>query len=56
MSMISCNVTIGNYCVIAAHSFVNTDVPDYSIYAGIPAKKIGQVVEDEKEGVRFEYF
>ncbi|GLC82503.1 acyltransferase [Lacrimispora brassicae] len=56
MSMVSCNVTIGNHCVIAAHSFVNTDVPDYSIYAGIPAKKIGQVIEDEKEGVRFEYF
>lgn len=55
MSMIGCNVTIGKHCVIGAHSFVNRDVPDYSIVAGVPAKKIGEVILEE-DGVRFEYY
>lgn len=55
MSMIGCNVTIGKHCVIGAHSFVNQDIPDYSIAAGVPAKIIGRVILDQKE-VRFEYF
>ena len=55
MSMIGCNVSIGHHCVIGAHSFVNRDIPDFSIAAGIPARIIGKVVLDE-EGVRFEYF
>ncbi len=55
MSMIACNVKIGQHCVVAAHSYVNKDVPDYSIVAGCPAKIIGRVIEDEEEGVRFEY-
>ncbi len=54
MSMIGCNVKIGKHCVIGAHSFVNKDVPDYSIVAGVPAKVIGRVILEE-EGVRFEY-
>lgn len=33
-------VTIGNYCVVAAGSVVNKDVPDYTLVAGIPAKKV----------------
>lgn len=33
-------VTIGDYCVIAAGSVVNKDVPDYSVVAGVPAKII----------------
>lgn len=55
MSMIGCNVTIGRHCVIGAHSFVNKDIPDCSIAAGVPAKIIGRVVLHEK-GVDFEYF
>ena len=31
-------VTIGNFCVVAAGSVVNRDVPDYSVVAGVPAK------------------
>lgn len=54
MSMIGCNVTIGKHCVVAAHSYVNKNVPDYSIVAGVPARVIGKVVMEE-EGVRFEY-
>ena len=55
MSMVGCGVTIGNHCVIGAHSFVNKDIPDFSIAAGVPAKVIGKTVLGE-EGVRFEYF
>lgn len=55
MSMVCCNVTIGKHCVIGAHSFVNKDIPDFSIAAGIPAKIIGKVVLDENK-VHFEYF
>jgi len=55
MSMIGCNVTIGEHCVIGAHSFVNQDIHDFSIAAGVPAKIIGKVVLDGEE-VRFEYF
>ncbi len=55
MSMIGYNTTIGRHCVIGAHSFVNRNIPDYSIAAGVPAKIIGKVIL-EKKGVRFEYF
>lgn len=55
MSMVGCNVTIGNHCVIGAHSFVNRDIPDFSIAAGVPARVIGRVLLRE-EGVDFEYF
>ncbi|MDE6049624.1 MAG: acyltransferase [Paramuribaculum sp.] len=34
------NVRIGNKCIIATGSVVNSDIPDYSIAAGIPAKVI----------------
>jgi len=37
-STIMPNVTIGENSVIAAHSFVNKDVPDNEIWAGVPAK------------------
>ena len=34
------NVRIGKGCIVAAGSVVNTDMPDYSIYAGVPARLI----------------
>jgi acetyltransferase-like isoleucine patch superfamily enzyme len=42
-SVISKGTTIGHHCVIAANSFVNSNVPDYSIVAGNPAKLVGKV-------------
>lgn len=42
-SVIAMGVTIAPHCVVAAHSFVNRDVPEYSIVAGTPAKAIGKV-------------
>lgn len=35
-------VTIANGAVVAANSVVNTDIPPYEIWAGSPAKKIGE--------------
>lgn len=35
-------VTIGRGAVIAAGAIVTSDVPEYKIYGGIPAKKIGE--------------
>lgn len=56
MSMIGCNVSVGNHCVVAAHSFVTKDVPDYSIVAGVPARVIGKVEIDNDGNVDFKYF
>lgn len=38
--VITAGVTIGNGVVIGANSVVTKDIPDYSIYAGVPAKLI----------------
>lgn len=55
MSIINCGVTIGSHCVVAANSFVNSDIPDNTIVAGNPAKPIGTVVIAENGEVEFEY-
>ena len=55
MSIINCGVTIGSHCVVAANSFVNTDIPDCTIVAGNPAKAIGRVVIKDNGEVEFEY-
>ena len=41
-SIILAGVTVGKYSVVGAGSVVTHDVPDYCIYAGNPAKKIGE--------------
>lgn len=56
MAFINYGVKIGSHSVIAAGSFVNKDVEDYSIYAGTPAKKIGNVIIDEYGKVDLKYF
>ena len=48
-SIILPGVTIGEYCVIGAGSVVTHDVPDYCIFAGNPAKKIGENKEKMTE-------
>ena len=47
-------LSIGNHCVVATGSFVNTDIPSYSIAAGTPAKVIGTVII-ESDKVTFQY-
>lgn len=38
---IICGVTLGKYSVIGAGAVVRTDIPDYAIVVGVPAKQIG---------------
>ncbi|MBR5994333.1 MAG: N-acetyltransferase [Lachnospiraceae bacterium] len=42
---IVCGHTVGRYAMIAAGAVVTSDVPDYALVAGIPAKVIGKVDE-----------
>lgn len=39
-SVVMPGVTIGENAVVGAHSFVNSDIPDNAIAAGVPAKVI----------------
>lgn len=47
-AMIMPGVTIGKGAVLGAVSTANKDIPDYEIYAGIPAKRIGSRSKDLK--------
>ncbi|MDG6249480.1 acyltransferase [Methanocalculus sp.] len=38
-------VTIGEYSIVAAGAVVTNDVPPFTIFAGVPARKIGTVQE-----------
>lgn len=42
---IVCGHTIGKWSMIASGAVVTKDVPDYALYAGVPAKQIGWVCE-----------
>lgn len=48
-SIIMPGVTLGNYCVVAAGSYVNKSFPDYSIVGGTPAKLIRTLTPSEIE-------
>jgi chloramphenicol O-acetyltransferase type B len=48
-SIIMSGVTIGEGSIIAAGSVVTRDVESYSIYAGVPAKKIRNRFDTDKE-------
>jgi UDP-2-acetamido-3-amino-2,3-dideoxy-glucuronate N-acetyltransferase len=38
---IVCGVTIGQYAFVGAGAVVNTDVPDFALVVGVPARQIG---------------
>lgn len=38
---IVCGHTLGRYCFIAAGAVVTSDVPDYALMVGVPARRIG---------------
>lgn len=42
-TVVAMGVTIAAHCVVGAHSFVNRDVPEYSIVAGTPARVVGTI-------------
>jgi acetyltransferase-like isoleucine patch superfamily enzyme len=43
------NVALGQFCIVAANSFVNTSFPDYSVIGGTPAKLIRTLTANEIE-------
>lgn len=51
-SVIVKGVTIGDHCVVGALSFVNREIPPYSVAVGAPALIIGRVEVDEAGEVR----
>ena len=40
---IVCGHTLGAYCMIGAGAVVTSDVPDFALMAGVPARRIGWV-------------
>jgi acetyltransferase-like isoleucine patch superfamily enzyme len=46
---IVCGHTLGAYCFIAAGAVVTSDVPDFALMAGVPARRIGWM---SKAGVK----
>jgi acetyltransferase-like isoleucine patch superfamily enzyme len=47
-SIIMPNVRLGEYCIVAANSYVNKSFPPFSIIGGSPAGLIRSFTEDEK--------
>jgi acetyltransferase-like isoleucine patch superfamily enzyme len=56
LSVIAKGVKIGNHCIIGAFSYVDRDIPDFSIVRGQPSKVVGKVTLKENGEVDFEYF
>lgn len=48
-------VTIGNHCLVGAGAVVTKDVADYSIVAGVPARRIGTVHVLDDGQVKLEF-
>jgi UDP-2-acetamido-3-amino-2,3-dideoxy-glucuronate N-acetyltransferase len=40
---IVCGHSLGEYCTIGAGAVVTTDVPDYALMVGVPARRVGWV-------------
>lgn len=46
LAVIAPGVTIGDRCVVGAHSFVKHDVADRTVVVGTPARVVGRVIGD----------
>lgn len=55
-SVIQSGVKIGKHSVIGTNSFVNKDIPPFSIVVGTPSKIVGQVSLDKNGHVKLKYF
>ncbi len=53
--VIAKGVTIGDRVVIGAGSFVNRDIPAFTVAAGSPARPIGRVVEGDDGSIQLQY-
>lgn len=42
-TVVAKGVTVGSHSVVGACSFVNRDIPEYSVAAGVPCRPIGRV-------------
>ncbi|MCE5284743.1 MAG: acyltransferase [Pelosinus sp.] len=51
-SVVLPGVTIGRHCVIGANSVVNTDISDYSVAVGAPAKIVKRYNSKSQSWVR----
>lgn len=51
-TVVAKGVTIGNHCVVGACSFVNRDIPSYTIAFGIPCRPVGHVEINESGDIR----
>lgn len=49
-STVLAGVTIGDHCVVGAHSLVNRDVEPWTVAFGTPARRQGRVVHHEDTG------
>ena len=47
-AVIMSGISVGRGAIIAAGSVVTRDVPDYEIYAGVPAKKVRDRFTDDE--------
>lgn len=57
LTIIAKGVSIGRHSVIGANSFVNRNIPPFSIAAGSPAKIIGEVkINNKTNKVTFVYY
>lgn len=54
-AVVTSGVTIGDHVLVCANATVTADVPPYSIVAGTPARRIGEVIVDGAD-VEFRYF
>jgi acetyltransferase-like isoleucine patch superfamily enzyme len=53
-SVVAKGVTVASDCVVGACSFVNRDVPPFTVVAGVPARPIGSVaVRDGKVAIEY---
>jgi acetyltransferase-like isoleucine patch superfamily enzyme len=51
-SIISSDVEIGTNCLVAANSFVKTDMPDFSVFGGSPAEKITDIRQIKSKQIK----
>jgi len=54
-SVISKGVNIGEHSLVGAMTFVNRDIPAYSIAVGIPCRIVGKVFFDDNNNVKLSY-
>jgi len=55
-TVITKGVTIGDHSLIGACSFINRNIPTYSIVAGVPGKEVGTIIIEQSRKIRQEYF